>query len=84
MTADDTARAILESDKPAFIPSGISPTVDAAMEKYFANYHADLQAMAKLWLMRDEIIAFMDWAFIADYRQQDYLLREKLKALEGE
>lgn len=43
----------------------------------------DLQRMARLWLMRDEIVARLQRAYDSDCYQEDYRLLQELKALDS-
>ena len=54
-TIDDTAKAILGSPRPKFVGYSESEMVNESARKCFDQYQDDLQALAKLWLMREEL-----------------------------
>lgn len=53
-STDETARVILGSSPPTRKPSDGTRFGDA-LAKVLQNYHGDLQRLAKLWLLKDEI-----------------------------
>ena len=92
MTTDDTARAILDYEDRVFGMTRLSVAVwngcedDGNYGNLLTDNFIDVRAMAKLWLMRDEILAVMSDAGSSMHgcSQQFFDVEKRLQALEGE
>jgi uncharacterized protein YyaL (SSP411 family) len=90
MSVDDTARKILETEGPLFDTETMkefpSPDDQQSLAKWNTEFAA-LQAMAKLWLMRDEIREVADDALMfaetEGFENEEALARALLAKLDA-
>ncbi len=76
---DETAKAILNTPPPVIeAANNISPRLQELAGKFVAHHHADLQRMARLWLLRAEILGHLHHGERSDLQDD---LRAQIEAL---